>query len=256
MSYDLSGKISLITGGNRGVGRDTTLRLAEAGSDIILTYRSHKDEGESVVREVESLGRKVSVLQLDVSDIDEFDNFKTQLIRSLQRIWDRNTIDVLVNNAGISSHQMIADSDEETFDRLLNIHFKGVLFLTQKLLPILADAGRIINISSGLARFVLPGYGAYGAMKGAIEVLTRYMAKELGERKITANVVAPGALYTDFNKAAFDANPQIVEFIAANTALGRVGQAEDIGGVIAFLCSDAAAWITGQRIEISGGQNL
>lgn len=252
----LANKIALVTGGSRGLGKDHALRLAEYGSDVILTYRSNKDAAQEVVSAIEQQGQKAVALQLDVADIKSFDDFFTQVKEQLNEHWNRNDFDFLVNNAGISAHGMVGQVDEEIFDTLNNIHFKGVYFLTQKALPLLADSGRIINISTGLARFSIPGYSAYAAMKGAIETFTRYLAKELGSRKITANVVAPGAIDTDFNKGAFENNPQMKEILASQTALGRVGEAEDIGGVVAFLCTEDARWINAQRIEASGGMFL
>lgn len=252
----LNNKIALVTGGSRGLGRDQALRLAEYGSDVILTYHSNEDAAKEVVNAIEQQGRKAVALQLDVADSKSFDDFFTQVKEQLNEHWNRNDFDFLVNNAGISAYGMVGQVDEETFDTLNNTHFKGVYFLTQKALPLLADGGRIINISTGLARFSIPGYSAYAAMKGAVETFTRYLAKELGSRKITANVVAPGAIDTDFNKGAFENNPQMKEILASQTALGRVGEAEDIGGVVAFLCTEDARWINAQRIEASGGMFL
>uniref|UniRef100_A0A832H105 SDR family oxidoreductase n=1 Tax=Oscillatoriales cyanobacterium SpSt-402 TaxID=2282168 RepID=A0A832H105_9CYAN len=249
-------KIALVTGSSRGLGKNTALALAKKGVDVIVTYRSNETEAQNVVAEIEALGSKAIALQLDTSNTKTFDDFATQIQRSLQDKWQAEQIDFLVNNAGIGVYAPFAETTEEDFDRLMNIHLKGVFFLTQKLLPFIKDGGRIINISSGLARFALPGYAAYGAMKGAIEVLTRYMAKELGHRQIAVNVVAPGAIETDFGEGAVRDNPQINQFIASQTALGRVGLPDDIGGAIAALLSEDNRWVNAQRIEISGGMFL
>ena len=190
---------------------------------------------------------------MDVGNIKSFDEFMGRLSETLTTNWQRDKFDFLVNNAGIGAHGTIEQTPEETFDKLFNVHFKGVYFLTQKAIPMLNDNGRIVNISSGLTRFTLPGYSAYASMKGAIETFTSYIAKEMGSRGITANIVAPGAIETDFTKAAFDANPQIREMIASQTAMGRVGVPDDIGGVVTFLCSEDGRWVNGQRIEASGG---
>jgi len=249
-------KIALVTGGNRGLGKNTALRLAGCGADSIITYHNHKEEADSVVSEIEAKDQRAVALQLDVGDIKSFDGFIQQVSNTLKDKWGRDKFDFLINNAGIGAHGTVEQMTEEDFDRLFNIHFKGVYFLTQKAIPLLNDNGRVINISSGLARFTLPGYSAYASMKGAIETFTRYIAKELGGRGITANLVAPGAIETDFNKSRFDANPQIKEMIASQTALGRVGVPDDIGGVVAFLCSEDARWVNGQRLEASGGMFL
>lgn len=252
----IENKIALVTGASRGLGKNEALRLAEFGSDVILTYRSKKEEAENVVAEIEAKGQKAAALPLDVAQTASFDEFFASLGAVLQEKWGREDFDFLVNNAGIDSYGMIAEISEEAVDNLYNVHFKGTFFFTQKALPHLADGGRIINTSTGLARFTLPGYAAYASMKGGIEVFTRYLAKELGQRGITANVVAPGAIETDFTAPAFNANPQVKEIIASQTALGRVGLPDDIGGVVAFLCTEQARWINAQRIEASGGMFL
>jgi NAD(P)-dependent dehydrogenase (short-subunit alcohol dehydrogenase family) len=249
-------KIALITGSSRGLGKNTALALAKKGVDVIVTYRSNEAEAQNVVSEIEQIGGKAIALQLDTSLTKTFDDLAVQIKRSLQDKWQTEQFDFLVNNAGIGVHAPFAETTEEEFDRLMNIHVKGVFFLTQKLLPLLKDGGRIVNISSGLARFALPGYAAYGAMKGAIEVLTRYMAKELGHRQIAVNVVAPGAIETDFANARVRDNPEINKFIASQTALGRVGLPDDIGGAIASLLSEENRWVNAQRIEVSGGMFL
>jgi NAD(P)-dependent dehydrogenase (short-subunit alcohol dehydrogenase family) len=245
-------KIALVTGGSRGLGKNTALKIAEHGSDVILTYRSSRTEADEVVRQIERLGRRAIALALDVEKIASFDGFVT-LVRAALKNWQSEHFDFLVNNAGIGIHASFAETTEAQFDQLMNIHFKGVFFLTQKLLPLIADGGRIVNLSSGLARFSFPGYAAYAAMKGAIEVLSRYMAKELGPRGITVNVVAPGAIETDFGGGAVRDNKQLNAMIASLTALGRVGLPDDIGGVIAALLGAENSWINGQRIEVSGG---
>ncbi len=246
-------KIALITGGSRGLGKNSALRLAQYGADVIFTYNSNKEAADSVVSEINALERKTAALQLDVGDIKSFENFMGRLSDTLKENWQTDRFDFLVNNAGIGARGTIEQTPEETFDNLFNVHFKGVYFLTQKAIPLLNDNGRIVNISTGLARFSLPGFSAYASMKGAVETFTSYIAKELGTRGITANIVAPGAIETDFTKPAFDANPQIREMMASQTALGRVGVPDDIGGVVAFLCSEDARWVNGQRIEASGG---
>jgi len=249
-------KIALVTGGSRGLGKNAVLKLAGKGIDVILTYRSRSAEADAVVAEIEKMGVKGAALALDTSKTGGFDAFFTALAGVLEKKWGKRQFDFLVNNAGIDAYSLFPQTTEEDFDNLFNVHFKGVYFLTQKALPYLADKGRIINISSGLARFATPGYAAYASMKGAIEVLTRYLAKELGSRGITANVVAPGIIRTDFTKGAFDHNPQLDAFLSSQTALGRIGEPDDIGGVIAFLCSEEARWVTAQRIEASGGMFL
>lgn len=247
--------IALVTGGSRGLGRNTAIALARGGSDVILTYRSNHADAATVVAEIEAAGHRAVALQLDTAEIDTFPAFVAQLRDALAR-WQREYIDHLVNNAGIGVHAPFAETTPAQFDQLVNVHLKGVYFLTQALLSLIADGGRIVNISSGLARFALPGYSAYAAMKGAIEVLTRYQARELGARGIAVNVVAPGAIETDFGGGAVRDNPGLNAFVAANTALGRVGQPDDIGGVIASLLSPANRWVNAQRIEASGGMFL
>ena len=246
-------KIALITGGSRGLGRNTALSLAKRGVDCIITYNSNRDAADSAVASMRELGQKAVALRLDCGDVASFDGFVGELQRTLQRDWQADRFDFLVNNAGTGLSAPFAQTAEADFDRLFNIHFKGVFFLTQKLLLILADGGRIVNVSSGLARFALPGYAAYASMKGAVEVLTRYLAKELGPRRIAVNTVAPGAIETDFGGGVVRDNPEVNKFIAGQTALGRVGLPEDIGPMIASLLSDDNRWVTGQRIEVSGG---
>lgn len=248
--------IALITGGSRGLGRNTALKLAAYGSDVILTYRSNRAEAEAVVAAIQAQGRRAIALQLDVGDSRSFDAFAVQVRDALVTHWQRDRFDHLINNAGIGTHAALADTSEAQFDELVSIQFKGVFFLTQKLLPLIADGGRIVNVSTGLTRFALPGYGAYASMKGAIEVLTKYMAKELGPRGIAVNVVAPGAIETDFGGGTVRDDAQVNAYIASQTALGRVGQPDDIGGVFASLLSPDNRWINAQRIEASGGMFL
>lgn len=252
----MMGKIALVTGGSRGLGKNMAMALAQKGIDVVLTYHSKKEEADEVVTAIANLGQKAVALQFDVAQIRSFDGFAAKLKTILAEHWQRENFDFLINNAGIGINVPFAQTTEEQFDLLLNIQFKGVYFLTQQLLPIIADGGSIINLATGLTRFALPGFSAYASMKGAIEVFTKYLAKELGARQINANVVAPGAIETDFGGGAVRDNQQMNQTIAANTALGRVGLPEDIGGVIAFLCSKEAKWINAQRIEVSGGQMI
>ncbi len=253
---DQSPRIALITGGSRGLGRNTSIHLARSGVDVVLTYHSNKAEADSAVAEIESLGRKAAALQLDTGDVASFEAFAASLRDTLKTNWDRVTIDYLVNNAGIGLHAPFAEATEADFDRLTNIHFKGVFFLTQKLLPMINDGGKIVNLSSGLARFAYPGASIYGSLKGAVEVLTRYLAKELGPRRIAVNAIAPGAIETDFGGGRFRDNAELNKQNAANTAMGRVGLPDDVGGAISALLVGETGWVTGQRIEVSGGQGI
>jgi NAD(P)-dependent dehydrogenase (short-subunit alcohol dehydrogenase family) len=253
---DQSPKIALLTGGSRGLGRNTAVHLARSGVDVVLTYHSNKPEADAAVAEIAGLGRKAAALQLDTGDVATFDAFSARLRDTLTSNWGRETLDYLVNNAGIGLHVPFAEATEADFDRLMNIHFKGVFFLAQKLLPLIVDGGKIVNLSSGLARFALPGYSVYGSMKGAIETLTRYLAKELGPRRISVNAIAPGAIETDFGGGAVRDNPDLNRMIASQTAMGRVGLPDDIGGAITALLVGETGWITGQRIEASGGQAI
>jgi NAD(P)-dependent dehydrogenase (short-subunit alcohol dehydrogenase family) len=249
-------KIALVTGGSRGLGKDMALNLAKKGIDVILTYNSKIDEANEVVNQIKQAGHKAVALQLNTGDIKSFATFIEKLKGILSETFATDHLDFLINNAGFGHHAPIAQTTEEAFDNLMNVHFKGVYFLTQGLLPILIDGGGIVNISSGLARFSMPGASAYASMKGAIEVFTRYLAKELGAKQIRANVVAPGAIATDFGGGRVRDDEQVNQMVSSVTAMGRPGEAEDIGGVVAFLCTDDARWITGQRIEASGGMNL
>jgi NAD(P)-dependent dehydrogenase (short-subunit alcohol dehydrogenase family) len=249
-------KIALITGASRGLGKSTALALAKKGIGAIVTYHSNEAEAKAVVSQIEAMGGKAVALQLDTGNIKTFDAFVAQVQQSLQSTWQTEQFDLLVNNAGIGIYTPFTEVTEDEFDQLLNIHFKGVFFLTQKLLPLLKDSGRIVNLSTGLTRFITPTCATYASMKGAIEVLTRYLAKELGHRQITVNAVAPGAIATDFGGGAVRDNPELNKLLASQTALGRVGEPDDIGGAIASLLSEDNHWITGQRIEVSGGQSL
>jgi NAD(P)-dependent dehydrogenase (short-subunit alcohol dehydrogenase family) len=246
--------IALVTGGSRGLGRSAVLRLAERGVDVILTYNSNEAEAYAVVQRVQALGRQAVALQLDVGDSKCFAAFADRVQAALGAAWQRTTFDYLVNNAGIGGeHASVAGTTEEQFDLLFNVHLKGTFFITQKLLPLIKDGGRILNTSSGLTRFTLPGYAAYAAMKGGLEVLTRYMAKELGARGISVNTLAPGAIETDFGGGRVHDNAQLNAFVASQTALGRAGQPDDIGGAVVALLTDSSRWINAQRIEVSGG---
>lgn len=249
-------KIALVTGGSRGLGRNMAINLAKKGIDVILTYNSNREEADHVVSHIQSLGQKAAAFQLDAGNVQSFDLFIERVTQHIKQETGQPNFDFLINNAGTALYAPFMETTEEQFDTAYNIHYKGVFFLTQKVLPYLNDGGRIINISSGLARFAFPGSSAYGSMKGAIEVLTRYLAKELGPRGIAANVVAPGAIETDFGGGHVRDNKETNAHIAAATALGRAGVPDDIGGVVAFLCTEDARWINGQRIEVSGGMNL
>ncbi|MCG6542814.1 SDR family oxidoreductase [Pseudomonas sp. KSR10] len=252
----MKGKIALITGASRGLGRSAALHLAAEGVDVIGTYHSKVAEAQAVADEIDGLGARALMLQLDVSASASFAGFTEQLRAALPERFGRQDIDFLVNNAGVGEHASFAETSEAQFDLLVNLHLKGPFFLTQSLLPLIADGGRILNVSSGLARFALPGYAAYATMKGGIEVLTRYQARELGARGIRVNVLAPGAIETDFGGGAVRDNADLNAFVASNTALGRVGQPDDIGLAVAALLGEGGRWITGQRIEASGGMFL
>lgn len=256
MTEQKQSPIALVTGASRGLGKSMALHLAERGTDVIVTYRGGAREAADVVARIEAKGRKAVALQLDVSDSKSFAAFAERVKRELERGWRRERFDYLINNAGTGLHASFVETSEAEFDELVNVHLKGTFFLTQKLLPLLQDGGRILNVSSGLSRFSFPGYSAYAAMKGGVEVLTRYLAKELGARRISVNTLAPGAIETDFNGGAVRDNAGLNAAIAAQTALGRVGLPDDIGGAVSLLLSPEARWITGQRIEVSGGMVL
>jgi NAD(P)-dependent dehydrogenase (short-subunit alcohol dehydrogenase family) len=247
-------KIALITGASRGLGRNTALNIAREGSDVIITYQSREERARAVVAEIEAMGCTAIALQLDVGDVSAFKPFAERLRTALRKTWQRDTFDHLVNNAGHGDMASIAETTETQFDKLVNVHFKGVFFLTQALLPLIVDGGRIVNLSSGLTRISFPGFSAYSAVKGAVEVLSVYMAKELGSRGIAVNTVAPGAIETDFLGGAVRDTPDLNKTFAGMTALGRVGVPDDIGPMIAKLLTDDNRWINAQRIEVSGGQ--
>jgi NAD(P)-dependent dehydrogenase (short-subunit alcohol dehydrogenase family) len=249
----MNNKIALVTGGSRGLGKSTVLNLASKGVDSIFTYLSRGDDATRVAADVEKLGGKAVALQLDAGNVSNFGDFSERVKKTLHSHWQVNSFDFLVNNAGIGVNELFTETTEAQFDLLMNLHFKGVFFLTQTLLPLINDGGRVVNVSSGLVRFSLPGHSAYAAMKGAIDVLTRYLANELGQRRIVVNSVAPGAIETDFGGGAVRDNEQLNKMIASQTALGRVGLPDDIGGMIASLLSEENRWINGQRIEVSGG---
>lgn len=250
-------KIALVTGGGRGLGRNMALSIAKKGINVVITYKSSKNDADQVVQEIQAIGQKATALKLDVADVKNFVGFVIELENVLKTSFNAKKIDFLVNNGGSGLViPSFAETTEEQFDELVNIHFKGVFFFTQKMLPALNDNGGIVNISSGLTRFTHPGSGAYASVKSAIETLTKYLAKELGKRNIRVNVVAPGAIATDFNSGRLRDSEQYQELIKAATALNRIGYADDIGGVVAFLCTEDAKWITAQRIEASGGMYL
>jgi NAD(P)-dependent dehydrogenase (short-subunit alcohol dehydrogenase family) len=249
-------KIALVTGGGRGLGKDMALRLAEKGIDVVLTWNSKEQEAQNVVAQIVQQGQKAAALRLNTGDIQSFDAFADALKTTLDKKFGVSSLDFLINNAGQGGYSAIHEVTEAFFDDLLNVHFKGVYFLTQKLIPLLNDGGGIVNVSSGLTRVAVPGSSVYASMKSAVETFARYLAKELGPRKIRANTVAPGAIMTDFGGGRLRNSEEIQKMVASITALGRPGVADDIGGVVAFLCTEDARWVNGQRIEISGGMAL
>jgi NAD(P)-dependent dehydrogenase (short-subunit alcohol dehydrogenase family) len=252
----MNAPITLITGGSRGLGRSMALHLAQQGHDLILTYQRNEAEAHKVVQQIEALGRRAVALQLDVGAASTFAPFAAQVRQALARVWQRETFQHLVNNAGVGAHASFEQTTEGQLQLLFDVHFKGPFLLTQALLPMIEDGGRVLNVSSGLARMTLPGYAAYASMKAAVETLTRYLAKELGPRRIAVNVIAPGAIETDFGGGAVRDNAELNRFIASQTALGRVGLPDDIGTAVAALLQPGMSWVTGQRIEASGGQML
>ncbi|MGP3590666.1 SDR family NAD(P)-dependent oxidoreductase [Vagococcus sp. WN89Y] len=249
-------RIALITGGSRGLGKNAALKLAAKGTGIILTYNQNAQEAQKVVEEIKENGGKAAALQLNVGETTQFADFIVRLKEQLKNIWQRDSFDYLLNNAGAGLSASFAETNEAQFDQMVDMHFKGPFFLTQSLLPLLKDGGRILNVSTGLARFTQPGRAAYASVKGAMEVLTRYQAKELGARGISVNIIAPGAIETDFSGGAVRDNPEVNQYIASQTALGRAGLPDDIGDAIAALLSDELGWMTAQRIEVSGGMFL
>jgi NAD(P)-dependent dehydrogenase (short-subunit alcohol dehydrogenase family) len=252
MEFPMS-RIAIVTGSSRGLGRNAALSIARKGNDVIITYQSRQDEADKVVAEIQALGRKATAIRLDMRNVSSFAGFADK-VRSTLAGWHRDRFDYLVNNAGHGDMATIAETTEAQFDALVDVHFKGVFFLTQALLPVLADGGRIINLSSGLTRVSYPGFSAYSAVKGAVEILSLYMAKEFASRGITVNTVAPGAIETDFLGGAVRDMPDLNKEFAGMIALGRVGNPDDIGPMIASLLSDDNGWVTAQRIEVSGGQ--
>jgi NAD(P)-dependent dehydrogenase (short-subunit alcohol dehydrogenase family) len=251
-----SQKIAVVTGGSRGLGRATALRLANLGVGVVLTYRSQRAEADRVVTDITDSGGTAVALQLDTAVTAGFEDFADRLRAALTERWASGTFDYLVNNAGTNVTAPFADTTEKDFDDLVNVHFKGVFFLTQTVLPLIADGGAIVNVSTGLTRFTVPGQAAYAAMKGAIEVLTRYQARELGVRGIRVNAIAPGATATDFGNGLVRDNEQVRAYLTSQVALGRIGEPDDIGPAVAALLSDDNRWMTAQRVEVSGGQSL
>jgi NAD(P)-dependent dehydrogenase (short-subunit alcohol dehydrogenase family) len=256
MKMTNNSKIALVTGGSRGLGKDMALQLAKKGLDVIITYHSKKEEAQVVVSEIEIMGRKAVALQLDVAQSNTFDGFVENVKNVLQSDFQTDRFDFLINNAGVGLYAPFTETTESQFDMMVNIHLKAPFFMSQKLLPIMNDGGGIVNISSGLARFSMAGYDAYATMKGGVETLSKYQAVALGNRKIRVNIVAPGAIETDFGGGTVRDNEAVNKMISSQTALGRVGLPDDIGSVVAFLCTDDAKWINAQRIEVSGGIHI
>jgi NAD(P)-dependent dehydrogenase (short-subunit alcohol dehydrogenase family) len=249
-------KIALVTGGSRSLGRDMAISLAKKNIDVVLTYKDSKEAAQDVVKEIKALGRNAAALQFDQSDVKSIDPFLEEVRNVLLKEWNSEKFDFLINNAGIGATVPIPQVTEEIFDHILNTNFRSIYFLTQKALPMMNDNGSVIFISTGTTRFSIPGYSVYASLKGAMEIFSKYVAKEFGNRGIRSNVVAPGPVETDFNDAMIRNTPQLKTYLSSITSLGRVGQAEDIGSVVAFLCTDDAKWINAQRIEVSGGINL
>ena len=249
-------KIALVTGGSRGLGKDMAIALSKKNVDVILTYNANKMAADEVVATIKANGQKAVALPFDAANIKAYPDFLGHVLNALQQNWNTDKFDFLINNAGVGATVPMADVTEEIFDNLMNIHYKGVYFLTQKSLQHINDHGGVVFISSGTTRFCVPGYSVYSSLKGAVEVLTKYVAKEYGHRGIRSNIVAPGPIETDFNGAAIRNNPQMKTFLSSLSPLGRVGNADDIGSVVAFLCTDEAKWINGQRLEVSGGINI
>jgi NAD(P)-dependent dehydrogenase (short-subunit alcohol dehydrogenase family) len=252
----ITNKIALVTGGSRGLGKDMALCIAKKGNDVIITYNSSEAEANTVVEEIKALGVNAAAIQLNLSVFNNIHAFVDKVVETLKNNFNGRKLNYLVNNAGMGATVPFVEMTEDVFDEFLNVHFKGVYFLTQKLMPHFNDGGSIVNISTGTTRFCHLGYSVYASMKSGLETFTRYVAKEMGVRSIRANVVAPGPIETDFNGAAIRNNPQMKGFLSQATPLGRVGNADDIGSVVAFLCSDESKWVNGQRIEVSGGINV
>jgi NAD(P)-dependent dehydrogenase (short-subunit alcohol dehydrogenase family) len=252
INHSIAAPIALITGGSRGLGKSMALCLADRGVDVILTYHTAATEAREVAAQIEAKGRRAAALALDVRKSGGFAGF-AETVRATLGGWQRDRLSFLVNNAGTGAHASFAETTEAQFDELLNVHLKATFFLSQRLLPLIADGGRIVNVSSGLSRYTYPGYAAYSIMKGGIDVLTRYMAMELGPRRIAVNTIAPGGIETDFGGGALRDNAEFNRAIAGQTALGRVGLPDDVGGAVAMLLAPDSRWITGQRIEVTGG---
>ena len=250
-------KIALVTGGNRGLGKDMALSLAQMGMDVVLTFNSNAAEGQAVVDEIHRLGRRAAALQFDLADIAAVDGFVNRMEAILRDSFDgAERIDFLVNNAGMGRAIPIDSVTETDFDTFADVHFKGVFFLTQKVLRMMNDGGSVVFVTAAADRYSVPGYGLYASCKGAIEVFSRYVAKEYGPRGIRSNSVAPGGAPTDFNGGAIRSNPGVQQMIIAQTPMGRLADAHDIGGVVALLCGEGARWVTGQRLEATGGFNI
>jgi len=257
MASDDAKKIALITGGNRGLGKDMALSLARMGMDVVLTFNANQPEGEAVADEIRGLGRRAAALRFDLSDISAIEDFIGQVKAVLRDDFGgAELIDFLVNNAGFGKAIAIDQLTESDFDAFANVHFKGVLFLTQKALRMMNDGGGVVFITAAADRYNVPGYGLYAACKGAIEVFSRYVAKEYGARGIRSNTLAPGGVATDFNGGAIRDNPMLQQMVVAQTAMGRLAAPHDIGGLVSLLCSDDARWLTGQRLEATGGFNI
>lgn len=251
-----SNKVALVTGGGRGLGKDMAMQLAKKNFDVILTYQSNESAANEVVESIRAMGKKAAALPLDVAKSSTYEAFAGQVQAILTSEFGTDKVQALVNNAGTGLYASFDSTTEAQFDEMVNIHLKAAFFLTQKMLPLLSDGSSIVNISSGLARFSYPNYAAYAIMKAGIESLSRYQALELGSRKIRVNTVAPGAIETDFGGGAVRDNKDLNAMIASTTALGRVGLPDDIGSVVAFLCSEDAKWVNAQRIEVAGGVHI
>jgi NAD(P)-dependent dehydrogenase (short-subunit alcohol dehydrogenase family) len=249
-------RIILITGGSRGLGRAAALALADSGDDLVLTYQSNAEAAEAAVADIRARGRRAIALELDTTQPQTFAAFAERLRGALQETWGRDSFDVLVNNAGYAGHTPFGGIEQSEIDRLVAVHFTGVVLLTQQLAPMLTDGGRILNISTGLTRFASPVFSVYAAVKSAVETWTHYLAQELGSRRIAVNVLAPGATATDFAGGAIRDNEQYRAMLLPNMAMGRIGEPADIGAAIAAVLDPRMAWVTAQRIEASGGQRL
>jgi NAD(P)-dependent dehydrogenase (short-subunit alcohol dehydrogenase family) len=250
-------KVAIVTGASSGIGRSAAIEIAKRGTGVILTYGNNPQGGLETVAAIEEEDGTAVALPLDLGETGTFAAFRDKAAGVLRDTWHRDTFDYLVNNAGFAHTSLIEDTTEETFDRLMRVLLKGPYFLTQRLLPLMADGGAIVNTSSNSASVGLePGYSAYASMKGGLNVLTRYMAKEFSTRGIRVNAVSPGSTRTRIGDDAFARFPEAIPALAAKTALGRVGEPDDIGAMIAALVSEESRWVTAQNIEVSGGYNL